>query len=391
MISIREIQNVSTKWSIGQNVVEKDYALGWLLAGISQHPALSETWIFKGGTCLRKCYYETYRFSEDLDFTVTDPSLIIPEKLFSIFGDISQWTKNNVGIELEIVQNSFKIYPNKRGKLSTQGKIGFVGPEAKPTTPKIKIDLANDELIASTPKRGHVIHEYSDWNTETSVLSYSLEELAAEKIRALAQRCSPRDLYDVVHLCRNPNLVGRETYVNSLLKSKSDFVGILTPTLESVQTEENYQNIAADWVGMLGHQLPPPLIPVDVFWNELPEIFAWLEGQSRFGKLGSAEIGNDGSVLLNSSSVNFARLGFDMNLLRYCAFNLVKIELYYVPEKGEEGWRLVEPYSLRQTQDGNILLYLVNDRGSLRSYRLDRVHGIRASHETFIPKFKVEI
>lgn len=391
MISIREIQIVSNKWSIGQNVVEKDYALGWLLAGISQHPALSETWVFKGGTCLRKCYYETYRFSEDLDFTVTDPSLIIPEKLFSIFGDISQWTKNNVGIELEIFHNSFKIYPNKRGKLSTQGKIGFVGSEAKPTTPKIKIDLANDELIASTPKRRHVIHEYSDWNAETSVLSYSLEELAAEKIRALAQRCRPRDLYDVVHLCRNPNLVGREKYVNSLLQSKSDFVGILTPTLESVQTEENYQNISADWIGMLGHQLPPPLIPIDIFWNELPEVFKWLEGQSRFGKLSSAEIGNDGSVLLNPNSVNFARPGLNMNLLRYCAFNLVKIELYYVPEKGVEGWRLIEPYSLRRTQDGNILLYLVNDGGFLRSYRLDRVHSIRASHETFIPKFKVEL
>lgn len=26
--------------------------------------------MFKGGTCLKKCYIETYRFSEDLDFTV---------------------------------------------------------------------------------------------------------------------------------------------------------------------------------------------------------------------------------------------------------------------------------------------------------------------------------
>lgn len=391
MISIREIQNVSTKWRIGQYVVEKDYALGWLLAGISQHPALSETWVFKGGTCLRKCYYETYRFSEDLDFTVTDPSLMSPEKLFLIFREISEWIKNNVGIELELSENSFKSYPNKRGKLSTQGKIGFIGPEAKPTIPKVKLDLANDELIASPSERRRVTHEYSDWNSETSVLSYSLEELAAEKIRALAQRCRPRDLYDAVHLCQNPNLVGRETYVNSLLQSKSEFVGISTPTLELVQTEENYQNILADWEGMLGHQLPPPLIPAKIFWNKLPEVFDWLGGRSLIAKLSPAEIGKDGSVLLNPSSVNFARFGFDINLLRYCAFNLVKIALYYVPEKGEEGWRLVEPYSLRRTQDGSMLLYVVNDRGYLRSYRLDRIQGIRASHEPFIPKFRVEI
>ena len=314
-----------------------------------------------------------------------------PEKLLSIFGEISEWIENSVGIKLELSENSFKSYPNKRGKLSTQGKIGFIGPEAKPTTPKVKLDLANDEFIASPSERRRVIHDYSDWNSETSVLSYSLEELAAEKIRALAQRCRPRDLYDVIHLCRNPNLVGRDAYVKSLLQSKSKFVGISTPTLGLVQTDENYQNILADWAGMLGHQLPPPLIPAEIFWNKLPEVFDWLDGQSPIAKLSPAEIGNDGSVLLSPSSVNSARHGFDINLLRYCAFNLVKIELYYVPEKGEAGWRLVEPYSFRGTQDGHILLYLINDRGHLRSYRLDRIQGIRASHEPFIPKFRVEI
>lgn len=391
MISIREIQNMSTRWRIRQDVVEKDYALGWLLAGISQHPALSETWVFKGGTCLRKCYYETYRFSEDLDFTVTDPALILPETLFAIFKEISVWTKENVGIELEIDVNSFKTYSNKRGKPSTQGKIGFIGPEAKPTTPKIKLDLTGDELVASFPERRRVIHEYSDWSPDTSVLSYSLEELAAEKIRALAQRCRPRDLYDVIHLCRNPNLLGRETHVHSLLQRKSEFVGISTPTLELVQTKENYQDIEADWENMLGHQLPPPLIPLDIFWAELPEVFEWLEGRSRSGGLRSAKLGKDYSVLLNPNSVNFARFGFDLNLLRYCAFNLLKTELYYDPVEGAKGWRLVEPYSLRQTQDGNVFLYVVNDRGLLRSYRLDRIRGIRASHEAYIPKFRVEI
>ncbi|MCK4829729.1 nucleotidyl transferase AbiEii/AbiGii toxin family protein, partial [bacterium] len=45
------------------NIIEKDYALGWLLVGISNHPQLKSSWVFKGGTCLKKCYFETYRFS----------------------------------------------------------------------------------------------------------------------------------------------------------------------------------------------------------------------------------------------------------------------------------------------------------------------------------------
>ena len=37
--------------------------------GIAGHPVLCNR-VFKGGTCLKKCFFETYRFSEDLDFTV---------------------------------------------------------------------------------------------------------------------------------------------------------------------------------------------------------------------------------------------------------------------------------------------------------------------------------
>lgn len=40
--------------------------------GIGEHAATRDTWVFKGGTCLKKCFFETYRFSEDLDFTVLD-------------------------------------------------------------------------------------------------------------------------------------------------------------------------------------------------------------------------------------------------------------------------------------------------------------------------------
>ena len=50
-------------------VVERDYLLSWVLAGISALPELRETLVFKGGTALKKCYFGDYRFSEDLDFS----------------------------------------------------------------------------------------------------------------------------------------------------------------------------------------------------------------------------------------------------------------------------------------------------------------------------------
>lgn len=50
-------------------VLERDYLLSWILAGISQVPSLRATLVFKGGTALKKCYFGDYRFSEDLDFS----------------------------------------------------------------------------------------------------------------------------------------------------------------------------------------------------------------------------------------------------------------------------------------------------------------------------------
>ena len=50
-------------------VVERDYLLSWVLDGISAVPELRETLVFKGGTALKKCYFDDYRFSEDLDFS----------------------------------------------------------------------------------------------------------------------------------------------------------------------------------------------------------------------------------------------------------------------------------------------------------------------------------
>lgn len=62
MIERREILAMAGTMGLRPDVIEKDYALGWLLAGIYNHPAINRTWGFKGGTCLKKCFFETYRF-----------------------------------------------------------------------------------------------------------------------------------------------------------------------------------------------------------------------------------------------------------------------------------------------------------------------------------------
>ena len=70
MISESEIKRLAGKFKLDPMIIDLDYALSCILAGIFDQYQLSEIFLFKGGTCLKKCYFEDYRFSQDLDFTL---------------------------------------------------------------------------------------------------------------------------------------------------------------------------------------------------------------------------------------------------------------------------------------------------------------------------------
>src|SRR6202140_4368143 len=99
LIDKREILDLAPQTSLTPHVVEKDYVLGWMLAGIYAHEELAESWIFKGGTCLKKCFFETYRFSEDLDFTLRDEAQIDETFLKRVCAEVGAWIYEATGIE----------------------------------------------------------------------------------------------------------------------------------------------------------------------------------------------------------------------------------------------------------------------------------------------------
>ena len=62
------LQEARKRLGVPWEILERDYLLSWILAGIAQHDSLRDKLVFKGGTAL-KCYFGEYRFSEDLDFS----------------------------------------------------------------------------------------------------------------------------------------------------------------------------------------------------------------------------------------------------------------------------------------------------------------------------------
>jgi predicted DNA-binding transcriptional regulator YafY len=66
------------------------------------------------------------------------------------------------------------------------------------------------------------------------------------------------------------------------------------------------------------------------------------------------------------------------------------VEIDYRAEQGRQGARVIEPYSIRRSRDGNTLLMVVNDYGAIRSYRVDRIAGIRVTDQSFWPRYLIE-
>ena len=390
MIDRREIIDTASAQSLLPQVVEKDYVLGWILAGIYQHEALSENWIFKGGTCLKKCFFETYRFSEDLDFTLRDPAYLDAAFLSAAFADITDWIYERTGIELPVERQKFDVYTNPHGNLSCQGKIPYRGPIAPrgKSIPNIKLDLTADEHLVLAPVRLSIYHPYSDEPGEgIHVSAYAYEEAFGEKVRALAERARPRDLYDVVNLYRNTDARPSPSVLLDVLRQKCEFKGIPIPRTPA-DLEPHRADLEGAWDHMLGHQLPA-LPPVQSFWDALAEFFAWLE-TGIAPEIPAAYQVTAGETVLRERTLHLPVSGIArsyLEVIRFAAANRLCVDLLYKNET-----RRIEPYSLRRTQDNNIILHAYDtEKQGHRSYRVDRIQDARSTGQTFVPRYAVEL
>ena len=389
VIDRQEIMDFAREMGLDPNVIEKDYVLGWLLAGISNHPAFGSEWIFKGGTCLKKCFFETYRFSEDLDFTITNPHHLDQELLTAAFREVVQWVYDQAGIEMPVDRIRFKSYENIRGKISVEGKIGYRGPlQRRGDPPRVKLDLTNDEILVLEPLLREVHHPYSDRPEDgIHVLCYCFEEVFAEKLRALAERERPRDLYDVVHLFHLDQMRPERSVLMAALEKKCSFKGMGIPSLAMLENRPERAELEAEWENMLAHQLPA-LPSFEKFWQEVPALLDWLHGAVP-EKL-PPPIPVTVEIDLSWQPPPMAQTWntpVPLEIIRFAASNRLCVDLAYEGRR-----RLIEPYSLRRTRDGDLLLYAVKrETGDIRSYRVDRIQGAVPTSVSFVPRYRIEL
>lgn len=213
MIKPGEIHNKAREVGVRDQQIEKDYILSWILQGIAQHEKLSTTITFKGGTLLKKVYFEDYRFSEDLDFTLLDndasasSAQVTNEQIFEWFSEVFEYIRDEANIPLEIIdpENHRDRHEHEDARLPDgQGGINFyisyVGPLGGiGANKRVKVDISRSEQLQFEPVMQNTFLSYSD-QEEHQLLCYPLEEVLVEKLRSVMQRMQARDFYDIWYL-----------------------------------------------------------------------------------------------------------------------------------------------------------------------------------------------
>ena len=388
MIRKQDILDRATEWQLRPEVVEKDYILGWLLASLASIPA-GATWIFKGGTSIKKCYFETYRFSEDLDFSLLPDAPYTQEAIREALLAICREATDLSGVQFPEDRVMVRLRRNQRGQPTFEGRISYNGPLAYPGPPRVLFDITRHEPVLDEPSARLVFHPYPDsLPGGGGVLTYSFNELLAEKTRALYERSRPRDLYGVVFLLENRPDAFDLPVVRNLFAQKCAGKRLPVPSaaglLEIVAASEE---LRSEWLNMLGHQLP--ILPnLEDLLGRLPGLLSWIDQPAVMlpeAALSAAPVPVD-TVQIAPAGIQYWGGGLPVESIRFAGANRLMIEFDY-----EGKHHVAEPYSLRRAQTGNVLVHAWEHASAhIRAFNTAKMENVRTTNRSFTPRYRVE-
>ncbi len=176
MITRAQITRRAAQDNVAAITVERDYVLAHIIAGIAALE-IDNGLVFKGGTALRLCHVEDYRYSADLDFSLVSGSL-----------------ENGYEAIIHTLANPGGSIQDLHLTDDEPPRIAYVGPLGRERT--LKLDLSEDELVLTT-ERLPLLPRWPDLPTDVEVRVYTLLEVAGEKLRCVLQRLQCRDLFDL--------------------------------------------------------------------------------------------------------------------------------------------------------------------------------------------------
>ncbi len=180
MITTEQIQNLSQKFKIDKFSVIREYLQIVFLSNLYTRRE-SDKIFFKGGTALR-LLFQSFRFSEDLDFT----SLISGKKLFKILEKALKDTNLTIpNVTLKKIEIS---------KVSLTGFLSF-----KAENLKFPLNVHLDFSFREKPltSKESILETLFPVGPYPVIRHLEIEEILAEKIRAIMTRAKGRDFFDI--------------------------------------------------------------------------------------------------------------------------------------------------------------------------------------------------
>ena len=265
------LRNAALRTRVSQMVVEKDYALSYLLAGIAAKPELSETLIFKGGTALKKLYFGDYRFSEDLDFSAAGAprEQALEEAIREAVQAAMRLLSAHGPFQIETARYTERD-PHPGGQEAFIARVKF--PWHPSPLCRIKVEITHDEPVLLEAERRALIHGYEE-ELAASLRGYPLGEVVAEKMRALLQtrqkllqrgwnRPRARDYYDLWRILRDFGPLLKNVDLIDLLRRKNAHRGVSYNSLDDFFTAELEAEARRNWESNLR-----PFVPELPTWD----------------------------------------------------------------------------------------------------------------------------
>lgn len=253
MIPKSELFATARANGVRPEIVERDYVLAWLLKSVIEVQAFALRYAFKGGTALRKLYYPDYRYSQDLDFTLT--AALGETELRQIIEDATQAAQQQSAIVFDLADlRTVREVPGEeayRARIEYQGPLGRQGG----TQPRITLDLTLYEKVVLPLEERRLHHPYSDAHAcQASIQVYALEEMLAEKMRALLRRRYARDVYDLWFLFQYH--VGELDFqaTRHALEEKSRFKGYSYAGVDDFLRTAHREDLERTWTASLEYQ-----------------------------------------------------------------------------------------------------------------------------------------
>ncbi|WP_286834824.1 nucleotidyl transferase AbiEii/AbiGii toxin family protein [Sphingobacterium sp. UBA7038] len=268
MILKKEIEKKALEHDVSRSTIDKDWVLGHFIDAIFSNKTCKGSLIFKGGTCLRKCYFTDYRFSEDLDFTSINTEFKLTEELMQ---EIITSVQERTGMPLHL--DKLTELRHKDMLTGYAAIVKFWGADhAKDQAPpaparwttSIKIEIILYEQMLFSPIDRSVYHDYSDELSSAvkAISCYDIREVLSEKLRALIQRSytAPRDYYDIWYLSKHGGNIDWSEIKMAFLK-KMEFKGLEFSGVEQLLNAKSENTVKRAWKTSLGHQISPKKSP----------------------------------------------------------------------------------------------------------------------------------